>query len=118
MKQRDGHGHHFIYFNHYKDRNDVDFSPYELVKVTSVEIRSEYFTMSASGVTHIYSNGTTEAVSLDQWTRESVEYEASRKLNFFSKFYFWKPFRIWKRFGMRRYQEFTPSIDHHVRIFL
>ena len=108
-KRKDGRGHRFIYLNFAGDRKDPYFSPYDLVKVTSTQIRNEYFTMSASGVTHVLPDGNTDSISLDQWSKETSIFKAIRKLRTFNQYYFWKPFRIWKNFVMR--QRFEQLLD-------
>lgn len=113
-KRKDGRGHRFIYLNHAGDRSDPFFNPYQLVKVPFAEVHSEYFTMSANGVTHVQSNGNTEHVSLDKWSKESLLFSTIRKLKLFSQFFYWKPFRIWKKFVMRqRYSELSSAIFAH-----
>ncbi|OHS99158.1 Dynein heavy chain family protein [Tritrichomonas foetus] len=113
-KRKDGRGHRFIYLNHVGDRSDPFFNPYQLTKVPFAEVNSEYFTMSANGVTHVISSGNTEHISLDRWSKESMLFSTIRKLKMFAQFFYWKPFRIWKNFVMRqRYNELSASIIAH-----
>lgn len=113
-KRKDGRGHRFIYLNYKGDRSDPFFNPYELVKVPFADVNSEYFTMSANGVTHVMNNGNTEHISLDRWSKESLIFSTIRKLKIFAQFFYWKPFRIWKKFVMRqRYSELSSSIFAH-----
>ena len=110
-KRKDGRGHRFIYMVYAGDRKDLNFSPYALKKVPSNELGNEYFTMSASGVTHVKPDGTTESMSLDKWSKESSIFMAIRKLRTFSNFLCWKPFRIWKKFVMRqRFYQLTDKV--------
>ena len=110
-KRKDGRGHRFIYLNFADNRDDVTFSPYHLVKVPFAEIAEEHFTMSAGGVTHIYPDGMTENISLDQWTKEASDFEALRKLKVFKFFFYWKPLRIWRLFVRRqRYTQIREQI--------
>ena len=105
-KRKDGRGHLFIYLKYAKDKDDLTFSPYELVKVTHSEIGKEYFTMSANGVTHFYPDGSTEVTSLDAWVKEDSIFKSIRKLRTFNKLNLWKPFRLWKFFiTKKRYNE-------------
>jgi hypothetical protein len=111
-KRKDGRGHRFIYLNHLGDRTtDPEFNPYELTKVPFSEVRSEYFTMSANGVTHIMSDGNTEHIQLDRWAGEVALFSTIRRLKTFRLVFFWKPFRIWRNFVMReRYYQITRSV--------
>jgi len=113
-KRKDGRGHRFIYLVHSMDRDDFEFSPYNLKKVSSLEIGNNYFTMSANGVTHMMPDGNTESIPLDRWSKESSIFKSIRKLRTFSLFFFWKPFRIWRNFVMRqRYDQLTDTIMTH-----
>lgn len=112
-KRKDGRGHLFIYLIYAGDRKDPRFSPYELKKVTSADIKSgtDYFTMSATGVTLVQADGNTEHVTLDQWAKASSSFIALRKLKFFDQYFFWKPFKIWKKFVLQsRFHSLQDSI--------
>lgn len=108
-KRKDGRGHRFIYLNFAGNRKDPFFSPYELVKVPYSEVHSDYFTMSANGVTHILPDGNTDNITLDQWSKETSIFKAIRKLRTFNQFYYWKSFRVWKNFVMQ--QRFDQILD-------
>lgn len=113
-KRKDGRGHRFIYLVYAGVPGTFGFSPYELKKVTASEMGTDYFTMSATGVTHVNSDGDTEQLSLDQWSKESSSFMTIRKLHFFNQYFFWKPFRLWKKFVMhQRYTELHESIALH-----
>ena len=113
-KRKDGRGHRFIYLVHKGDPHDPYFSPYDLVKVPFAEIKGDYFTMSATGVTHVYFDGSTETISLDLWAQEKSIFNSIRKLKIFAQFFFWKPFRIWKNFVMQqRYSQLDSIILYH-----
>lgn len=101
-KRKDGRGHRFIYLIHADDKADPYFNPYKLIKVPYAEIKPEYFTMSAQGVTHLYPDGTTECVPIDKWATETSIYESAKKLKFFAQYFFWKPFKNWKNFVRRQ----------------
>lgn len=97
-KRKDGRGHLFIYMKYKKSRQDPDFSPYELVKVPFSDVGKDYFTMSASGVTHIDEFGNTENTTLDRWAKEESSYLSIKKLKTFRLYFLWKPLRVWKNF--------------------
>ena len=113
-KKKDIGGHRFIYMVYAGDKSDPDFSPYELVKVSSAEVGTDYFTMSANGVTHIMPDGNTENFHIDSWVKESSIYVAIKKLKTFKNYFHWKPFRIWKNFVMgRRYDQIMEKVFAH-----
>lgn len=97
-KHKDGGGHHFIYLIFTKPISDENFNPYELKKVPHAEITPEYFTMSASGVTHVNEAGNTDIVPLDVWSLERAAFSSIRKLRFFHFYKYWKNFQIWKKY--------------------
>lgn len=108
-KRKDGRGHLFIYMKHAKEKDDPDYSPYELVKIPHSEVKRNYFTMSANGVTHVDVEGNTEHFSLDTWAREESIFKSIRKLKFFQNYYIWKPLRLWRCFIMK--QRFNEILD-------
>lgn len=113
-KRKEGGGHQFIYLNYTGNRKDPAFNPYDLEKVPFAEVKEEYFTMSASGVTRILPDGNTEQFSIDIWAKESSIFASIRKLRFFSQYYYWHPFRFWKKFVMKqRYNQITQYIYKH-----
>lgn len=108
-KCKDRCGHRFIFMNYKYSRDSPDFSPYELEKVPYSEIKPEHFTMSVNGVTRIKSDGDTEHVSLDVWAKESSTYLSIRKLSTFSKYFYWKSFKLWRNFVMHQRFEQTSN---------
>lgn len=113
-KRKDGRGHRFIYLVRKSDPSDPNYSPYELEKVPFAGAREDYFTMSATGVTHVCSDGTTETMSLEEWSDESSKFNAVRRLKLFAKFSYWKPLQIWKNFVMhQRYGQLDGMIVRH-----
>ncbi|OHT01147.1 Dynein heavy chain family protein [Tritrichomonas foetus] len=109
-KRKDGRGHLFIYLKYAKERNDPNFSPYELEKVPFSEVGKDYYTMSASGVTHIEENGNTETFTLDKWAKDESAYKSIRKLRTFRLYFLWKPYRVWKNFVQQMHYQETRSI--------
>jgi hypothetical protein len=70
--------------------------------------------MSATGVTHVFADGTTETVSLDLWAQETSIYNSIRKLKFFALFYLWKQFRVWRNFVMQsRFTHLDNQVVYH-----
>ena len=115
-KRKDGSGHLFIYMVYEKDKKDPYFSPYELVKVTSQEVGKDYFTMTASGVTHVMEDGETETYALDVWSRERFIYSGMRKLKFFSQYFIWKCMHNWRLFlKEQRFKKlYNESMSHTI----
>ena len=97
-KKKNGHGHRFIYLEYKNSPKDPHFSPYELDKIPSALVGEDFFTMSATSITHTYPDGTTETVSLAVWANQKSNYDTLRKLKLFSNFFYWKSFRIWRNF--------------------
>lgn len=117
-KRKDGTGHLFITMNLAKDRSDPTFSPYELVKVPNAEKNSEYFTMSAQGVTHILPNGEADHTTLEQWAQETNQYKMIHALRFFLYYRHWKFFRIWCNYIKRhRYKLIVSQVLAHPLFF-
>ena len=110
-KKKDGSGHRFIYLIHTRSRDDPYFSPYDLVKTTTKGIGKEYFTISATGITHIMQDGSTCTISLDEWVHQSSSFAALKKLKFFRQYLLWKPFKVWKIQSIRqRYDDLAINV--------
>ncbi|EAY07547.1 Dynein heavy chain family protein [Trichomonas vaginalis G3] len=110
-KHKDGSGHKFIYLNYSKDPSDPQYSPYDLEITTYADLKDNYCIMSADGIQIVGSDGTTFSQSLHQWASEKSHFISLRKLKFFSMYYIWKPFTLWKVYIMKmRYQVFTKAI--------
>ncbi len=62
----------FVYLN--RAETGDDFRPYDLVVVPQEEVNAEHFTMSASGVVHISTDGPSEFISLLEWMRQSSRF--------------------------------------------
>ncbi|OHS96659.1 Dynein heavy chain family protein [Tritrichomonas foetus] len=113
-KRKDGSGHLFITLNFARDRSDPEFSPYELVKAPTAELNPEYFTMSASGVTHIFPNGESDHATLERWAAETAFYKMIRALRIFALYRYWKSFKVWKNFiKRRRYEKMSLIVKAH-----
>ena len=74
------------------------FNPYNLHIVPHHQINhSDYFTMSAKGVTHII-NSEADFTPLKQWEREHAIFHNIFEIPFFQKFRRWKTFYFWKKY--------------------
>lgn len=110
-KHKDGSGHKFIYLNYTKEKDDPDYSPYDLEKTSYGDLKENYCIMSADGIQMVNADGTTFSQSLDRWASEKSHFISLRKLKFFSLYYVWKPFLLWKVYIMKmRYQIFSKNI--------
>ena len=98
-KRKDGSGHLFIYLIKKSSPDDINYNPYDLEKIPSIppEI-DEYFTMTATGITHVQKNGDTDNMTLDQWSRESFIFTTLKKIKFFKFYLIWKQFNYWKSY--------------------
>jgi len=113
-KRKDGRGHLFIYMVYSHQKKDPMFSPYSLTKVPSAETGTEFFTMSASGVTHVLPDGSTDTYTLDEWSREDSIYQSLRKLRVFQQYNLWKPIRIWRNYLInQRFHKLVSGVTCH-----
>lgn len=114
-KRKDGRGHRFIFMIHTTEANSPFYDPYTLQKVPAIpEEIDNYFTMSASGITHVQKNGDTDNMTLDQWSYETSIFGAIKKMRIFSLYFYWKPFLIWKNFMMaHRFSHKLQAINLH-----
>lgn len=101
-KRKDGRGHRFIYLIYKLDPQDPEFNPYDLQKVPFSQCGRDYFMMSATGVTHYVDKDSTDTIPLDQWSSESSNFMAIRKLKIFAQYFYWKSFRTWKQYVMEQ----------------
>lgn len=110
-KRKDGGGHRFIYMTYKYDPEDPSFSPYELKKVAFSECNKEYFMMTATGITHYSQDGSTETISLGSWSQEISVFNSIRKIKFFSLYFYWKSFKVWRNFVVsQRYNQVATSV--------
>jgi len=95
-KRKDGRGHRFIYLIPKNQPCDFDYNPYDLQKVPFIEPHiKEYYTMTATGITHVQKDGNTDNLSLDEWASETSKFAILKKIKFFRYYSFWRPFLIW-----------------------
>ena len=89
----------------YLRRLDLDkssYNPYalEVVPFNAVE-SDDFYTMSASGLTHYKDGSNADFTTLEQWEREFQLFNALATLNVFTQFRLWKGFRVWRK-GVRQ----------------
>jgi len=73
-----------------------DYRPYDLVVVPRKKVKSEYFTISASGVVHIQPDEASEVTPLAEWSHQSAMFNVLRKIRAFKHYLDAKMFRQWR----------------------
>ena len=69
---------------------DILVCPYEWIS------KSDYYTISAKGVTH-FVNGMSQFSDLNEWLHDLVMLQTLRKIPIFANFRLWKPLRLLKK---------------------
>lgn len=75
-------------------------NPYDFRIVDFVDIRNEYMTISARGITHFVDDEAT-FMTIEEWEREAKMFHHLQKIQFFMIYKKWKSFSLWKKL-MRR----------------
>eukprot|EP00304_Pavlova_gyrans_P012708 CAMPEP_0206041750 /NCGR_PEP_ID=MMETSP1466-20131121/6142_1 /ASSEMBLY_ACC=CAM_ASM_001126 /TAXON_ID=44452 /ORGANISM="Pavlova gyrans, Strain CCMP608" /LENGTH=4121 /DNA_ID=CAMNT_0053416453 /DNA_START=38 /DNA_END=12403 /DNA_ORIENTATION=- len=93
------HGNHtptkFVYANRAKTGDD--FLPYSLVCVSREQVEPEHFTISATGVVHVFADKQpSEFMNLSQWIQESTFFNVLTSIRFFKHYLVAKMFRLWR----------------------
>ncbi|KAF5830265.1 dynein heavy chain, N-terminal region 2-domain-containing protein [Dunaliella salina] len=71
--------------------------PYDLLVCSKESIAGEYFTISASGVVHMFEDGTpAEFIPIGQWVREHSVFNIMKQLPFFKNYIIQRMFRTWR----------------------
>eukprot|EP00960_Hanusia_phi_P047196 758288-Hanusia_phi.AAC.1 len=82
----------------------LDFRPYDLVVIPREEIKSEHFTISASGVVHINPGVPAQFTPLSEWWRASSIFSTLRTIPFFKNYLVSKTRLLW--FENVRYRKY------------
>eukprot|EP00033_Pygsuia_biforma_P005221 GCRY01005741.1.p1 GENE.GCRY01005741.1~~GCRY01005741.1.p1 ORF type:complete len:420 (+),score=56.62 GCRY01005741.1:165-1424(+) len=86
----------FVYLNSVSPPKSVDYNPYKLKIVPhSMVNKEDYFTLSASGVTHFVKN-TADFIALEQWQREHDLFHQIITIPTFHKYRKWKAYSVWR----------------------
>ncbi|GFO14607.1 dynein heavy chain domain-containing protein 1-like, partial [Plakobranchus ocellatus] len=80
------------------------YSPYNLITVPRNKTNPEHYVFSTFGVMHVYPNQPAETMTLAEWQREAVLWEAASKIPFFKNFLVSKAFHRWS--ANRQYTEY------------
>ncbi|RNA21294.1 dynein heavy chain domain-containing 1-like [Brachionus plicatilis] len=72
------------------------YRPYDLITVPPSQANREHFIFSVFGVLHVISGEESERLTLDEWNRFAVLWEACSKIKFFKQFLFRKFFSRWR----------------------
>ncbi|XP_070566099.1 dynein heavy chain domain-containing protein 1-like isoform X2 [Ptychodera flava] len=99
----------FVYLNKAPSRY---FRPYDLIAVPKHKAdREEHWVMSCFGVLHVYKSQPSETMTLHEWHRECVLWNAITKLPFFKLFLVKRAFNRWK--ANMFFNEYC-RIRHHI----
>ena len=74
---------------------NISFWSFRVVSHSNID-KSDHFTISKLGVTHI-NNGEAEFTPLNQWEKELHHYSQLIKIKTFANFRMWKAFYVWKK---------------------
>lgn len=108
----------FIHLLPTGETNGFIVNPYAVRVANSNEILNKpHYTMTASGVTYISKDGTSEFTSLPQWVKESKAF-AITSMKSFRTFRVFKCFKIWRSFIRRqRYEHARSSLSRSLMLF-
>ena len=85
----------FVYANRAKTGDS--FLPYSLVCVSREQVEPEHFTISATGVVHVFADKQpSEFMSLSVWIQESTFFNVLTSIRFFRHYLSAKMFRLWR----------------------
>ncbi|XP_052095798.1 dynein heavy chain domain-containing protein 1-like isoform X11 [Mytilus californianus] len=82
-----------IHFNIVPHRH---YNPYDLISVQKNKVNTEHYVFSTFGVLHVYPDQPSETMSLSDWQREAVLWNAVSKIPFFKNFLVMKMFQKWR----------------------
>ncbi|CAF0731757.1 unnamed protein product, partial [Brachionus calyciflorus] len=72
------------------------YRPYDLITVPKSKAQSEHYIFSVFGVMHLISGEENERLTLDEWNRHAVLWEACSKIKFFKEFLYRKFMYRWR----------------------
>ena len=72
------------------------YRPYDLEVVTLPDYPIEHYTMSPSGIVHVYPGEPSECIPLHSWMRQSLNFSVLRNIPFYKYYLHRKAFTVWK----------------------
>ncbi|XP_064648692.1 dynein axonemal heavy chain 6-like isoform X2 [Lineus longissimus] len=97
----------FMYFNIAPNRH---YCPYDLCSTQKHKAKPEHYVFSTFGVLHVHPDTQSESMSLTDWQREAVLWEATSNVPFFKDYLKMKMFRRWKE--NIDYKRFLKTVDN------
>ena len=105
----------FIFLEKVKHPEEWIFSPYELKVIDREKIGNDYFIVTLTGITHVYSvtrgdhrdkipEQATENYTPSEWTYQSTLFNILRRINYFKQYLPFKLFSMWRNFN--RFKKF------------
>jgi hypothetical protein len=73
------------------------YRPYDLITVPSTQKNAEHYVFSVFGVLHIVPGEESERLTLAEWNRHAVLWQACSQIKFFKRFLFLKFMRRWRQ---------------------
>ena len=80
------------------DRDPNEWQPYALgIREYHGVDRTDYYTMSANGITHFLDGSAPEFITAERWEREVANWKKTKSLTVFRTYKQWKSWKLWRR---------------------
>ena len=80
------------------DRDPNEWQPYALgIREYHGVERTDYYTMSANGITHFLDGSAPEFITAERWEREVANWKKTKSLTVFRTYKQWKSWKLWRR---------------------
>lgn len=80
------------------DRDPNEWQPYALgIREYHGVDRTDYYTMSANGITHFLDGSAPEFITAERWEREVANWTKIKSLTVFRTYKQWKSWKLWRR---------------------
>mmetsp|Transcript_3151 Transcript_3151/g.13662 ORF Transcript_3151/g.13662 Transcript_3151/m.13662 type:complete len:4229 (-) Transcript_3151:2367-15053(-) len=93
------------------DRDPNDWQPYALgVREYHGLDRTDYYTMSAQGITHFLDGAQPEFITAERWELEVANYKKIKSLTVFRTYKKWKSWKLWRKSVMSAKMQRAASV--------
>ena len=93
------------------DRDPNDWQPYALgVREYHGVDRTDYYTMSAQGITHFLDGAQPEFITAERWELEVANYKKIKSLTVFRTYKKWKSWKLWRKSVMSAKMQRAASV--------
>ena len=80
------------------DRDPNEWQPYALgIREYHGVDRTDYYTMSANGITHFLDGSAPEFITAERWEKEVANWKKTKSLTVFRTYKQWKSWKLWRR---------------------